>query len=122
MQARPRAARRRFERRPGDPAVPALAALAEAVQVRDGATADHSVTVGRLCNATALGLGLEPAHAAEVEIAGILHDLGKVGLPDTILRKAGPLTVDEWLEVQKHPEIGARIVEAAGLTAVATWI
>jgi HD-GYP domain-containing protein (c-di-GMP phosphodiesterase class II) len=122
MRATPIAGTRRFGRRPDDPAAAALAALAEAVQVRDGATAQHSVTVGHLCGATASALGLEAAHAAEVEIAGMLHDLGKVGMPDSILHKPGPLTEDEWLEVQRHPAIGAQIVAAAGLADVSQWI
>jgi putative nucleotidyltransferase with HDIG domain len=122
MQPTPPAAARRFGRRADDPAVAALAALAEAVQVRDGATAEHSVTVGRLARTTALALGLDPAHAAEVELAGMLHDLGKVGTPDSILRKPGPLTEDECIEVRKHSEIGARIVGAAGLRDVAAWV
>src|SRR5215212_8549323 len=121
MQPRSPAPVRRFARRGDDPTAAALAALAEAVQVRDGATAEHCATVGRLCHATALALGLEPAHAAEVELAGMLHDLGKVGMPDAILRKPRPLTEDEWLEVQRHPQIGARIVAAAGLHGVANW-
>src|SRR3954447_23333615 len=106
MQPRRPAATRRFKRLPDDPAAGALVALAEAVQSRDGATAEHSVTVGRLCRATAAALGLPPAHAAEVELAGMLHDLGKVGMPDSILHKPGPLTSAEWLEIQRHPEIG----------------
>ena len=122
MQPRSPAPARRFGRRPEDPPAAALAALAEAVRVRDGATAEHCQTVGRLCHATAMALGLEPAHAAEVEIAGMLHDLGKVGMPDSILRKPGPLDEDEWCEVQEHPQIGARIVAAAGMGDVANWI
>jgi HD-GYP domain-containing protein (c-di-GMP phosphodiesterase class II) len=113
---------RRFGRRPADPAAAALTALAEAVQVRDGATAEHSMTVGSLCGATATALGLPPEHAAEVEIAGMLHDLGKVGMPDAVLRKPGPLTEEEWVEVRKHPAIGAQIVAAAGLADVSQWI
>src|SRR3954471_19485807 len=105
MQPRRVPSARRFGRGSDDPAAAALAALAEAVQVRDGATAEHSATVGRLCGATAVALGLDSAHAAEVELAGMLHDLGKVGMPDSILHKPGPLTEDEWLDVQKHPAI-----------------
>src|SRR3954471_5746008 len=115
MRATPTVPSRRFGRRPDDPAAAALAALAEAVRVRDGATAEHSITVGRLCGATARALGLDEAHAAEVEIAGMLHDLGKVGMPDAILHKPGPLCEQEWRKVQRHLEIGAQIVAAAGL-------
>jgi HD-GYP domain-containing protein (c-di-GMP phosphodiesterase class II) len=122
MRASPTAGKRRFGRRLDDPAAAALTALAEAVQVRDGATAEHSTTVGRLCGATATALGMDPEHAAAVELAGMLHDLGKVGLPDAILHKPGPLSEGEWGEVQKHPAIGAQIVAAAGLADVSQWI
>src|SRR3954447_18402665 len=122
MQPRSAVPARRFGRRPDDPPAAALAALAEAVRARDGATAEHSVTVGRFCGATATALGLAPAHAAEVEVAGMLHDLGKVGMPDSILHKAGPLTEAEWLEMQRHPEIGAHIVATGGLADVSQWI
>jgi HD-GYP domain-containing protein (c-di-GMP phosphodiesterase class II) len=122
MRASPTAGTRRFGRRRDDSVTAALAALAEAVQVRDGATAQHSVTVGRLCSATAAELGLDADHAAEVEIAGVLHDLGKVGLPDAILHKPGPLTEEEWRAVQQHPAVGAQIVAAGGLADVSQWI
>src|SRR3954468_15752648 len=122
MQPRRVPSARRFERGSDDPAAAALAALAEAVQVRDGATAQHSVTVGHLCGATAAALGLEPAPGAEVEISGMLPDPGKGGRPNSIPHKPGPLTEDEWLEVQRHRAIGAQIVAAAGRADVSQWI
>jgi HD-GYP domain-containing protein (c-di-GMP phosphodiesterase class II) len=122
MHASPPSHARRFGRAPDDPAAAALGALAQAVQARDGATADHSATVGHLCGMTALAMGLDATHAAEIELAGVLHDLGKIGTPDAILHKPGPLIEEEWLEIQKHPEIGARIVAAAGVGHVAYWI
>lgn len=121
MERNPPAATRRF-RRPADDGAAAVAALAEAVQVRDGATAKHSEAVAAYCRATAVALGLGEERAAEVELAGVLHDLGKVAIADTILLKAGPLTEPERREVEKHPVIGARIVRIAGLLEVSAWI
>jgi HD-GYP domain-containing protein (c-di-GMP phosphodiesterase class II) len=52
----------------------------------------------------------------------MLHDIGKVGIPDSILDKPGPLTDEEWAEMRKHPEIGARIVRNASLDEIGIWI
>ena len=64
-----------------------LLSLAEALDLRDNGTADHSRTVGRYCRLIAAELGLPPERVKRVEIAGILHDIGKMGLPDAILQK-----------------------------------
>jgi HD-GYP domain-containing protein (c-di-GMP phosphodiesterase class II) len=52
----------------------------------------------------------------------VLHDLGKLAVPDAILHKAGGLTDAEWVEIKRHPEIGARILENAGLYRIAGWV
>jgi HD-GYP domain-containing protein (c-di-GMP phosphodiesterase class II) len=121
MEPNPRPATRRFGRL-GDDRAAAVAALAEAVQIRDGATAEHSQSVAAYCRATAVALGLGEERTAEVELAGALHDLGKIAIADSILLKAGPLTESERHAVEKHPAIGARIVRIAGLLEVSTWI
>jgi HD-GYP domain-containing protein (c-di-GMP phosphodiesterase class II) len=54
--------------------------------------------------------------------AGVLHDLGKLGIADAILHKPGPLDDAEWREMRRHPEIGARILEHAGLRDIAGWV
>lgn len=113
---------RRFDRSADDRTAPTLAALAAAVRIRDDATGEHSELVARYCRDTALALGLDETRAAEVELAGRLHDLGKVAVPDSILHKPGALTEDEWRIVQQHPETGARIVSTAGLAEVSSWI
>ena len=71
-----------------------LLSLAEALDLRDTGTADHSRTVGRYCAMIAEELGLPPERVKRIEIAGILHDIGKIGLPDAILQKPGPLGED----------------------------
>jgi HD-GYP domain-containing protein (c-di-GMP phosphodiesterase class II) len=57
-----------------------------------------------------------------IHAAGVLHDLGKLGIADAILHKPGRLDDFEWKEIQRHPEIGARILEHAGLSDIAGWV
>jgi len=99
-----------------------LLTLAEALDLRDGATARHSVTVGRYSEVIALALGLDERHAERVRLAGMLHDIGKIAIPDAILRKQGPLGDDEWEEMRRHPELGARMLAGPGLQDVRGWV
>ena len=85
-----------------------LRALAE----RDPALGTHADTVA-LAAATATALGLASDEVEQVRHASELHDVGKVGIPDAILGKPGPLTDDEWEFVHRHPAIGERIILAA---------
>jgi diguanylate cyclase (GGDEF)-like protein len=96
--------------------------LAETLDLRDAGTAEHSRTVGQFARDTAAALGLEPARVDRLQAAGVLHDLGKLGIADAILHKPGALTEAEWLEMTRHPEIGARILEHAGLRDIAAWV
>ena len=96
--------------------------LAETLDLRDAGTAEHSRTVGQFARDTASALGLEPARVDRLQAAGVLHDLGKLGIADAILHKPGALTEPEWLEMTRHPEIGARILEHAGLRDIAAWV
>jgi diguanylate cyclase (GGDEF)-like protein len=100
----------------------AVMLLAEALDLRDASTALHSQTVGRLARSTAVALGLAEAHVDRVHAAGVLHDLGKLGIADAILHKPGPLDDAEWREMRRHPEIGARILEHAGMKDIAVWV
>ncbi|MDQ6914637.1 MAG: diguanylate cyclase [Actinomycetota bacterium] len=96
--------------------------LAEALDVRDTGTARHSQTVGRYSEMMAEALGLGSEHVERVRLAGVLHDIGKIGVPDAILRKPGPLTDEEYAQMRKHPEIGARILGGSGLEDIRRWI
>jgi len=55
-------------------------------------------------------LGFEPEHVERVRVAGVLHDIGKIAVSDTILRKPGRLSDEEWAEIRRHPETGARLL------------
>ncbi|MEA2254426.1 MAG: hypothetical protein QOG35_471 [Solirubrobacteraceae bacterium] len=96
--------------------------LAETLDLRDAGTARHSQTVGRLCELIARELGWETRSLERVRAAGVLHDIGKLGISDKILHKPGALAEDEWREIRRHPEIGARILEHAHLRDIASWV
>jgi diguanylate cyclase (GGDEF)-like protein len=96
--------------------------LAETLDLRDPGTARHSRTVGELARQTAAHLGLADDLVQRVHAAGVLHDLGKLGIADAILYKPGALTDSEWDEMKRHPEIGERILVHAGLGDIAQWV
>ncbi|HEY2651843.1 MAG TPA: diguanylate cyclase [Solirubrobacteraceae bacterium] len=96
--------------------------LAEALDMRDPSTAQHSHTVGRYAREIALALGLAADRVERIHAAGVVHDLGKLGIADEILRKEGPLTEDEWRQMRRHPAIGAQILEHAGMADIALWV
>jgi HD-GYP domain-containing protein (c-di-GMP phosphodiesterase class II) len=78
--------------------------------------------VGRFAEITARELGLAPEAVERVRLAGILHDVGRVALPDDVLAKDGPLTDEEWGWVRAHPAVGARMVETTEYEDIRSWI
>ncbi len=96
--------------------------LAEALDLRDPSTGLHSRTVGEYARDIARRLELAPERVERIHAAGVLHDLGKLGIADAILYKPGALNDSEWEEMKRHPEIGARILFHAGLTDIAHWV
>jgi putative nucleotidyltransferase with HDIG domain len=96
--------------------------LAETLDLRDVATARHSETVGRYAEQIARELRFEVARVERIRAAGILHDIGKLGIADAILHKPGPLDAHEWVEMKRHPEIGSRILEHANLRDIGDWV
>ena len=90
---------------------PAVASLLSALAYRDADTAAHSTRVAELAVATARGL-MSLREAYILEIAALLHDIGKIGVPDSILLKPGPLTREEWRTMEIHDRIGVEIIEA----------
>src|SRR5690606_33784302 len=88
----------------------AIEALSAAVDARDPYTHTHSNRVAELARRLALQLELSEREAEQIELAGLLHDIGKIGIPDRILTKPGPLDSEERLIMMNHPDMGARII------------
>ena len=65
---------------------------------------------------------LPEARVERIRAAGVLHDIGKLGVADAVLKKPGPLTDDEWEEMRRHPELGARILDHANLRDISGWV
>ncbi len=99
---------------PCDVAIPfhAVTALLSALAYRHADTAEHSRRVADLCVATASGL-MTQSECYILEVAATLHDIGKLGVPDAVLLKPGPLTADEWKVIRTHEGIGDEILAAA---------
>src|SRR5436190_2069388 len=106
----------------GNEHLSAVLVLAETLDLRDSGTASHSQTVGRLSALIAKALGFEDGRVERIRLAGMLHDIGKIGIPDWILHKPGKLDEAEWAEIRKHPEMGARIAASAKLDDISEWI
>jgi putative nucleotidyltransferase with HDIG domain/PAS domain S-box-containing protein len=90
--------------------VQSVLALAKALEVRDIYTAGHGQKMACLAGITMRVLGGSKENIDVVQLAAILHDIGKIGVPDEILRKKGPPTEKEWQIMRQHPDIGAEIV------------
>jgi len=100
----------------------AAASLAKAVDLRDTYTGSHSARVAELAARVAGRLGLDQEQIELSRLAGSLHDLGKLAIPEEILRKPGPLTGPERLVLERHPQIGFRMLDSLGIDPVAEWI
>jgi putative nucleotidyltransferase with HDIG domain len=87
-----------------------LLGLANTLEAKDRYTRGHSERVGRASQRLALALGLGGGEAETIGQAGLLHDIGKIGVPEAVLGKTGPLTAEEWQLMRRHPVIGAEIV------------
>jgi diguanylate cyclase (GGDEF)-like protein/putative nucleotidyltransferase with HDIG domain len=96
--------------------------LALAVDAKDSYTQSHSQTVANLCAAIADELGFDARRLQRIRIAGLLHDVGKIGIPDAILRKPAKLTPSEYDLMKTHAALGADIVLAAEMPQRAEWI
>jgi HD-GYP domain-containing protein (c-di-GMP phosphodiesterase class II) len=88
-------------------------ALAEALDARDRYTAGHSLRVADYAYGIARELELAERQTENIRLAAWLHDVGKIGIPDAVLLKSGPLTAEEYGLVKLHPQIGRRILERA---------
>jgi len=89
-----------------------ISALALAVEAKDPYTRGHSRRVSEMATAIAVEMGLEEEQVHVIRYSGLLHDIGKLGVPDTVLRKTAPLSEAEYDLVKRHPVTGERIVNA----------
>ena len=99
-----------------------LAALVHALDAREHETSDHSQRVVRYTLAIARQMGISEPQLEDIGRGALMHDIGKIGVPDSILLKPGPLTNAEWVEMRKHPEVGFRILENIGFLRPAAEI
>ncbi len=88
----------------------AISSLAAALEARDPYTRTHSRNVARFSGRLAGKMGLDDADIDEIQLAGQLHDIGKIGIRDEILLKPGSLTGDEFIEIKRHPELSVNIL------------
>ena len=94
-----------------------IRALAEAVDAKDAYTRGHSERVGVYASKIAREVGLPRELIERVYIAGLLHDVGKIGIRDYVITKPDRLTPEEYEEIKRHPEIGAKILEPVAFLA-----
>jgi diguanylate cyclase (GGDEF)-like protein/putative nucleotidyltransferase with HDIG domain len=97
-------------------------ALARAVDAKDASTRNHCETVAELCVMIAEELGLDGERLSKLRLAGLLHDVGKIGIADAILQKPGALDDDESEIMHTHSDIGHNIISAAELKDEALWV
>jgi diguanylate cyclase (GGDEF)-like protein len=97
-------------------------ALARAVDARDGYTHMHSQRVAFYAATLASAMKLGDERTEAIRMAGLLHDVGKIGIRDAILLKRGALTREEWAVMRRHSELGRAIIAGSGLTDLAQWV
>ena len=108
-------ARRRRAR--GEARLLSLITLAESLENHE-----HSAGVARHTREIAREIGYPEEHLERLVLAAVLHDVGKVGIPDSIVMKPGPLTGDEWAVMRKHPQIGSSMLEGVAQEELADWV
>lgn len=92
----------------------AFGMIVSVLEARDEYTAHHSERVARMAGALCALMRMSPVYAEQVTVTAMVHDIGKVGIHDGILRKEGRLTDEEWEEMKKHAKIGADILYNTG--------
>jgi putative nucleotidyltransferase with HDIG domain len=108
---------------PFSQATPIIRALVSAIDARDRFMKGHSDTVARLAVMTARRLGWSNEDLEMLELASLLHDVGKILIPENVLTKTDPLSPDEWKTIQTHPYHGARIVKSMEpLNRIVPWV
>ena len=106
----------------GELRLTAVINLAEALDIRDTGSADHAYAVGYYAQLMAEELRFDAGRAERVRLAGVLHDVGKVGITNGVSAKPGPLDDAEWREMRTHPEIAARVLARSEFEDLREWI
>ncbi|MBI5751692.1 MAG: HD-GYP domain-containing protein [Hydrogenophilales bacterium] len=88
-----------------------LLRLAAAAELKDDDTGVHILRMGHYAALIAAAYGMPPDYCENILYASRMHDIGKIGIPDAILKKPGPLTDEEWVVMKTHPEIGAALLD-----------
>jgi diguanylate cyclase (GGDEF)-like protein len=112
----------RVNTRERDAQLKAARTLVQTVDMIEGFGNEHSETVGRLSAQIATAMGHDDQFAQQMYLCGLLHDVGKLGLDQSLIQKAGRLTPAEFEQVKRHPDLSAQIVLNAGLGDIAGWV
>jgi putative nucleotidyltransferase with HDIG domain len=102
--------------------VETVTALAATVDGRHPTTRGHSQSVARIAALIAQALGLAPERVEDVRLAGLVHDVGKMGIDEEVLLSPGPLTPAQWEEMRQHPELGQRMLAGSRLEPLRPWV
>ncbi len=95
-----------------------IAALSRSIEAKDGSTGEHTERVAELAVELARRLDYAGADLDAIEIGALLHDIGKIGVPETILNKPGPLNDEEWKVMKRHPLVSEHIIAGIGLSPI----
>jgi diguanylate cyclase (GGDEF)-like protein len=104
------------------PELAAMLTLVRTLDARGVGSAEHSRRVAHLAGIAARQLGLPPEKVERIELAGSLHDIGTIGVPESVLGKRGPLTAEERSQVRRHPVIGADILGSPPFVDIRDWV
>jgi diguanylate cyclase (GGDEF)-like protein len=112
----------RVNTRERDAQLKAARTLVKTVDMLEGFGNEHSENVGRISAKVATALGYDDTFSQQMYLCGLLHDVGKLGLEQSVVQKAGRLTPEEFEQVKRHPDLSAQIVLNAGLGDIASWV
>lgn len=100
-----------------------VASIKKTLYEKSHETEEHAERITFFCRAIGTAMGLSEAKLNELELLGVLHDIGKIAVMDSVLNKPGPLTEEEWKEMKRHPEVGYRIAQSVPeLAQIAEYI
>jgi putative nucleotidyltransferase with HDIG domain len=99
-----------------------IAALSRSMEAKDGYTGSHTARVAELAVGLARRLGFWGSDVEAIEVGALLHDIGKIGMPEAILHKPGPLSEDEWVVMKRHPLVSEYILDGIGLDPIVLQI